>query len=816
MDSNSPIPPRPAGPPRLERPVERIVTPAPALVLPAQAAGMNVGDVYYVLFRHKWKIIICAFLGAVMSVVFYLKFPPPFQSQARLFVRYVVTGAQVNGPEGDTTNTKSPDMRGETIMDSEEEILTSFDLSKRVAEAVGPEKILAGLGGGNDPVKAAVMVQRGLVVDVPRNTSVIQITFSHPDAAVVQPVLAEIVSQYLKTHVEIHRAVGIIGDFLIQETDQLRNRLGQTEEDLRNARNKAGVISLDDSKKELTTRMARIQDELLSSQAELVERSSIINRLTGNHASAPDNPANPAAAAPTDAAVTPTAGPAKSTASPVNPPAKPPAAEATAEVPQNKREQYRSLLERTNLLRKRKQDLLLQFTEENSRVKDVRDQLGEIEKTRQQLEAEYPKLAIPDAPKGETATPAATAPGMLDLATESARLVALQARIKVLNSQLDQIRLEASNLDKAEGPIRELLRKKDLEEANYRYYAARLEQSRINEALGSGKVSNISQIQTPTPPARDRSKSYKIVGGILFGGLALGFAWAFAIEMLLDRSVRRPIDVEKMLGLPLFLSIPALEKNGGPRRFLGRRKGDRTPAVVPANGADGGAPAVPLLKNYSDLARMENGALLHTFHETLRDRLISYFESRNLTHKPKLVAVTGLDRASGVTTIAAGLASCLSETGEGNVLLVDMTAGQGSAQQFYRGKEICGLDDILSTRDSAQVQDKLYVVAEEPGRDRLSRILPQRFNKLVPKLKASNFDYIIFDMPPVSQISITPRLAGFMDMVLLVIESEKTDRELVQRATALLAQSKAQVGAVLNKSRNYVPKALLRDSLDHI
>jgi hypothetical protein len=68
-------------------------------------------------------------------------------------------------------------------------------------------------------------------------------------------------------------------------------------------------------------------------------------------------------------------------------------------------------------------------------------------------------------------------------------------------------------------------------------------------------------------------------------------------------------------------------------------------------------------------------------------------------------------------------------------------------------------------------------------------------------------------MPPVSQISITPRLAGFMDMVLLVIESEKTNRDLVERATALLAQSKAHVGAVLNKTQTYVPKGLHQDNL---
>jgi Mrp family chromosome partitioning ATPase len=84
---------------------------------------------------------------------------------------------------------------------------------------------------------------------------------------------------------------------------------------------------------------------------------------------------------------------------------------------------------------------------------------------------------------------------------------------------------------------------------------------------------------------------------------------------------------------------------------------------------------------------------------------------------------------------------------------------------------------------------------------------------LVPKLKASDFDYIIFDMPPVNQISITPRLAGFMDMVLLVVESEQTDREIARQAAELLATSKAHVGVVLNKSRNYLPLKAQHDFL---
>ena len=84
----------------------------------------------------------------------------------------------------------------------------------------------------------------------------------------------------------------------------------------------------------------------------------------------------------------------------------------------------------------------------------------------------------------------------------------------------------------------------------------------------------------------------------------------------------------------------------------------------------------------------------------------------------------------------------------------------------------------------------------------------------MPKLKASEYDYIIFDMQPVKQTSATARLSGLMDMVLLVIESGKTQQEVVKRVIKLLAESKATVSTVLNKSRNYIPAMLHQEFLN--
>lgn len=742
---------------------------------PPESPAIALGDIYYIFFRHKWKIAICSLLGLAVGAVVYKNSPPPFHSEAKLYIRYVVADGKKPGPQREDVSTKSPDQGGETIMDSEQEILTSMDLARQVAETVGPEKILGTAEGENLVAKAATVINKGLLVEVPPRSSVIRVTFTHSDKAIVQPVLRELIDRYLKMHLEIHRAVGMVGDFLTQETEQLKARLAATEEELRSTQSKAGVVSVEQAKKAAANQEARIREEIFNAQTELAERTAVLDEFSRRLA---------ATSGSSEVAIDPSKLPL---------------------------DDYRSVNTRLASLRKKEDDLLTQFTDENSRVKQVRAQIAEADSAKKKLEASFPQLKAyglvgPGSSKSSDSA--------FDPDAEKARLTALQSKVKVLNEQLDSIRKDAVELDRIDATLSELRRKKELEEANYRYYSASLEQSRIDEALGNGRVSNISEIQTPSAPVRDHRKTSKLAAGIAAAGIALGLGWAFLIELYLDHSVRRPIDVERMLGLHLFLSIPALVGRETKRLTGGY---DAKALQAPKDDPDSSGPA-PSSGQLAASPRRSTGPvvpaeILRPFHETLRDRLISYFESINLTHKPKLIAVTGLGRGTGVTTTAAGLASSLSETGEGNVLLVDMTVGQGSAQQFYKGKPVCDLDQMLDTRNTAQVQTNLYVVADGLGSDKFSRALPQRFSALASKLKASDFDYIIFDMPPVSQISITPRLAGFMDMVLLVLESEKTPREIVQRATALLSSSKAHVGAVLNKTKTYVPKRLHEEYL---
>ncbi len=711
-------------------------------------ASLSLGDVYYVLFRRKWLILGGFGLGVVVAVAVYLAMPTLYFSEAKLLVRYVLESKSLPTPENNSV-VKSPDERGADIMNSEVQILTSLDLAGSVAAGVGPEKILAPYGGGTNLLAAAAVIAHGLGVAVPRGSSVLQVRFQHPDPTVVQPVLDGLIRDYRERHVEIHRSVGVFDDFYARQKDELRVSLDQTEQRLNTLKTNAGIISLEDTRKALSDQLTHFQQDIYSAQAELAERTAALAEMEKFEA-------------------------AKS---------KPQG------FPPEKVEQYQAVCRRLDVLRKREEDLLVKYTEDSALVIAARSGIASAETEKKQLETQYPQLAGLYVPTTDSRGQA------VDPTAELARVKALNIRIQVLETQLKAVLAEADKVDAVGSEITQLQREKELQEAKYRYYLASLDQIKSSEAMGPGKVSNINTIQAPSPPARDIGQKGKVALIALAVGALGSIALAFVLELFLDPRVKRPSDVEKKLHLPLFLVIPNLKRNGRARLLAGGG-GTHEPS---------GAPAPVVSEPAGDAHPASDG--LRLYHETLRDRLLFYFHARNMTHKPKLVGVTSCSRASGATTVAAGLAAALSETGEGNVLLVDMNLPGGAAHPFHNGKPGCGLQEVLEggKREDAFVQDNLYLASATPPAGRSGGLLPRRFSDLMPKLKASDYDFIIFDLPPVSQTSATANLAGMLDMTFLVLEAEKTNREAAARATSKFAESQASVAAVLNKARSYVP-----------
>jgi polysaccharide biosynthesis transport protein len=711
-------------------------------------------DIYYILFRRKW--IICGFFaaGLLAAIALFLAQKPLYWSEAKLLVRYVIDTKSVEAGVG--TQVRSTDFGADGVLNSELEILTSLDLCEEVAQIVGPEKISP--KAGTNLAVASAAVYKGLTVENPRRSNIIKVRFVHQDPVVCQTVLKQLIESYFKRHREVHRAAGSYDQVLSEQAQQLLVRIRQNEEELRNLKSKAGVISVEDSKAALTAQASRLRQELFDAEAQLAEIRTILGMQ-----------------------------PKPTVTNAV-------ASVAEAPTPPRKVTEYRSLSARLDSLRAKEADLLGQFTEENPQVKRIRDQIAEAEKRQKSLEEEFPRL--PELYAGiPAASPAPTVPGApVEARPDPMRVVALETKISVLTNHFAKVRGEIAALDSVETAILDVQRKLDIDRKNYMHIASGVEAARVDEALGSGKMSNIQPVQTPSAAALNVSQTLKKVAGAFIVLCAMGIGLAFLLEFFVDRTVRRPGQFETKFQMPLFLSIPKLGLNGHAKMLPLHSTPDAPNTAV--------ARADQLKETWAA------DHPLRPFIDGLRDRTLIHFEGD--PHKPKLIGVTSVSTGVGVTSLAAGLAGALSETGDGNVLLLNLNFENQSVQPFYRGELACGLNDALEIdkRRNGMVLQNLYVATAGDPTDPETKNLSKQLARVVPKLRVSDYDYIVFDLPPTTPTTMTARLAGMMDLVVLVVESEKDSEDAVKQAGKLLSRSKARVSAVLNKVNNPVPRWL--------
>ena len=660
-----------------------------------QHSGVKLGDIFFALFKRKRTIMVCAAVGIIAAAAVYFLYPPSYESQAKLLVRYVLERSGVDpveraNPAGAANDT-------DKVIGAEVEILTSWDLAMQVAQALGPQRLLPpaqdpfsrlvraiGLqrllppsGASATEGEAARSVTLGLKVIANKGSNIIFISYENRNPEIATLVLQELLSRYFVKHLEVHRSVGAF-DFVAQQTDQVRGRLNQSEDALKSVREKTGIASLKEGSVALTTEAAKVQEQLNAAEADLAEQQALVSQKADSGA---------------------------------------------------------------KTWRKKK-------------------------------------------------------PG--DEKTNKAKVAGTQAKIETLKTRLSDIQRRTKQLSELAPQIEDLERKKEMDEANYKYFAASLEKARIDEALDPSKIPNISAVQRPSPHSLETKKRNKVLMGLVGGGLTLGIALALLRGLVLNQTVGRPFQLETQLHIPLMLSIPYA--NG---RF-----------ALPSNGSPADPGALATQRRHPKLAPWEAGHFIRPYCDAIRDRLGLYFELNHLTHKPKLVGVTGMSEEGGTSTLAAGLAASLSDTNDGKVLLVDVNLGPQEVHPFFKGKPAYPLNRALKPSDSiASATENLYLATVgSPSSGGPAQLGLKKFFDMMPNMKASDFDYIIFDMPPLDQTSPTWGMAAFMDKLLVVVEAEKSNREVIRRSYGKLIAERNNVAVVVNKTRSYVPKWLDSES----
>jgi len=362
---------------------------------------ITLGDIYYIVFRHKWKIAALGALGVIGALLLPLVWPQSYQSEANLLIKYVADTSAPAGPSSDGSRTVYVDANGRNIINTEMHILSSLDLAQEVATNVSPEKIL---GKEGTAVTAAAVIHGNMLVDNPDGSDVIRIRYSHKDPAVAQMVLSQVVKTYLEHHRKIYNPSGT-DDIITAEKDQLATRLRKTEDELAGIKTNLGIVSFDDSPRIFGDQIAKIQQDLFEAQSDLAQQKAVLAEITKRSDDIDQHYADSNKASDTNAVAKGTNEVAATTnmvAAATNgvvagtnavaqePPAKPVKA-VTSDIIAD----YKSIRESIDSLKLEEKNLLKFYLPENSYVKEKRAQIAAAEQQKKDFERDNPGLLLP-------------------------------------------------------------------------------------------------------------------------------------------------------------------------------------------------------------------------------------------------------------------------------------------------------------------------------------------------------------------------------------------------------------------------------------
>ena len=180
------------------------------------------------LFKHKGKILVCAAHRHRCGGGRLFPDTPLYESQAKLLVRYVVDTSAID-PANAGNSGKSA-----RIINSEMQIFTSWDLAMQVAKAIGPKRLAARSRDARcTALQAARSIRLGLTaIPLGKESNVIVVSYRNRDPELATSGSERTDRPLFFKHLEVHRSAEAF-NFVTQQSDQVRARLNQTEEELK-------------------------------------------------------------------------------------------------------------------------------------------------------------------------------------------------------------------------------------------------------------------------------------------------------------------------------------------------------------------------------------------------------------------------------------------------------------------------------------------------------------------------------------------------------------------------------------------------------
>lgn len=172
--------------------------------------------------------------------------------------------------------------------------------------------------------------------------------------------------------------------------------------------------------------------------------------------------------------------------------------------------------------------------------------------------------------------------------------------------------------------------------------------------------------------------------------------------------------------------------------------------------------------------------------------------------KLKTIMITSPEPAEGKSTTAVNLAIVLAQQGK-SVLLVDTDLRKPSIHYAFHISNQYGLTSVLTKRITINIAvsetyvPHLHVLTSGPIPPNPSELLNSKAMETLIQELQDQFEYVVFDTPPVLAVTDAQVLANKCDGVVIVVASGKTQKETALKAKELLERTKSSLlGVIIN------------------
>lgn len=506
-------------------------------IVNSSASTYDLSDFVRALFRNKKKVVLVPVAILGLAVLLILFAPRAYRSEAKIFMQIGRESVNIDptATTGDTISMQSNSRDNEIV--TAIDTLMSRGTIEKVVDRLGPEVVLGQGGEGEqqsnvvvstikagvgtvvgllkniDPVsdreRAVVTIERHLDVEAENDSTLIAVRYEAETPQLAQLVAKTLVDVFHEEHLRLHRTSGS-REFFTEQRDELRNRLDDAVEKLRNAKNRLNMVSVESRRGTLESRLANVEMSLLSNLQQFEATKARITDVKKQLANTPERMV----------------------------------AEETT-VPNTG----------TDLLREQVFELQVLMLDQQAKFNDDHPSL---QVTREQLAKAQAMLDAESRDRQEITSDINPnySSLKLSLANQESELAGLVAQKSELDQQREQVLADLKKLNDYELEIDQLNRESALARDNYFRYAANLEKTRINEELDKNAITNAILAQEATLAEKPVSPNKLLIAAL---SLMLSFSSVVALVLFsekLDHPIYRENQLEEALDLPVFGVVP--------------------------------------------------------------------------------------------------------------------------------------------------------------------------------------------------------------------------------------------------------------------